>query len=283
MIMHVTLGSNDLGRSAVFYGAVMPILHHARAPILLENFLAFVPISGEGGEAAAGPFKATGRIGPFLCICRPYDGKRASPGNGFQVAWVAPTKTAVETFHAVACAHGGADAGAPGYRVRYGADYFAACIRDPDGNRLQAVFYESGRKAGPGGTIVSHVTLPVDDLEIGLAFFEPVLGCLGIGLLEDNGDRTRGYIFSRDDCDLPAACVQQPDNGKPAEYGNGQHVSFFAETSAMVDLFYETALALGARDDGRPGIRAEYTQPYYAAYIRAPSGTKIQAVCKTGR
>ena len=281
--MHMTLGSNDLEKAAVFYDAVMPILNHARAPISLDNFVAYAPISGVGSGEDTGQFDATGRIAPFLCVCRPYDGQPASQGNGFHIAWVAADKAAVEAFHTTALAHGGSDEGAPGYRPHYSADYFAAYVRDPDGNKLQAVFYEKGRKAGPGGTILSHVTLPFDDLKAGLAFYEPVFATLGLGRLRSSEDPGEDYAFSRDGADLPVAYVQRPFDGKPAAHGNGQHVSFFAETSAQVDRFFETALALGGRDDGPPGIRPDYTQPYYAAYIRDPAGTKIQAVCKTGR
>ena len=231
----------------------------------------------------ANQFGATGRNSPFLCVCRPYDGQPASPGNGFHIAWVAADKAAVEAFHTAALSHGGSDEGAPGHRPHYSADYFAAYVRDPDGNKLQAVFYEKGRKAGFGGAVLSHVTLPFDDLEAGLAFYEPVFAALGLGRRHSSETPGEDYAFSRDDADLPVAFVQRPFNGEAAAHGNGQHVSFFAETSAQVDRFFETALALGARDDGPPGVRPAYTQPYYAAYIRDPAGTKIQAVCKTGR
>lgn len=283
MMMHMTLGSNDLEKAAVFYDAVMPILNHARATIKLESFLAYAPTSGVSSGEATGQCDATGRIAPFLCVCLPYDGQPASPGNGFHIAWMAADKAAVEAFHAVALAHGGQDEGAPGYRAHYSADYFAAYVRDPDGNKLQAVLYENGRKAGPGGTILSHVTLPFDDLKAGLAFYEPVFATLGIDRHQSSETPGEDYAFSRGGVELPIAYIQRPFDGKPATHGNGQHVSFFAETSAQVDQFFETALALGARDDGPPGIRPAYNQPYYAAYIRDPSGTKIQAVCKTGR
>lgn len=281
--MHVTLGSNDLARSAVFYDAVMPILNHARAAIGLDGFIAYTPRSGVSSGEATGQVDATGRIAPFLCICRPYDDRPASFGNGFHVAWVAAEKASVKAFHAAALAYGGTDEGAPGYRVHDRSDYFAAFVRDPDGNKLQAVFYENGRNAGPGGTILSHVTLPFDDLKAGLAFYEPVFASLGIARHRSSEEPGQDYAFSRGGVDLPVAYIQQPFDGKPAAYGNGQHVSFFAQTSAQVDQFFRTALALGARDDGPPGIRLAYTQPYYAAYIRDPSGTKLQAVCKTGR
>lgn len=279
MIMHMTLGSNDLERASAFYDAVMPVLNHARAPISLDGFLAYAPISDLDSRQS----DSTGRITPFLCVCRPYDGQAASPGNGFHIAWVASDKAAVEAFHAVALAHGGADEGAPGYRAHYSADYFAAYIRDPDGNKLQAVFYENGRRAGKGGAVLSHVTLPFDDLQAGLAFYEPVFATLGLSRLRSSESPGEDYAFSRDGVDLPVAYVQRPFDGQAAAHGNGQHVSFFAETSAQVDQFFEAALSHGATDDGAPGPRPAYTQPYYAAYIRAPSGTKIQAVCKTGR
>ena len=282
MIMHMTLGSNDLERAAHFYDAVMPILNHARAPISLDNFLAYAPVSGESSGADTGQIEATGRITPFLCVCRPYDGQPASRGNGFHIAWVAADKRAVETFHATALAKGGSDEGAPGYRPHYSDDYYAAYVRDPDGNKLQAVFYEQGRKAGPGGSILSHVTLPFDNLEAGLAFYEPVFATLGISRVPGCESPGEDYAFSRGGAECPVAYVQRPFDGKAAARGNGQHVSFFAETSAQVDRFFDIALALGAQDDGPPGNRPSYTQPYYAAYVRDPAGTKIQAVCKTG-
>ncbi len=283
MIMHMTLGSNDLEKAAIFYDAVMPTLNHARAPINLDGFLAYAPISGVGSGEGMGQFDATGRIAPFLCICRPYDGRPASHGNGFHIAWVAADRAAAEAFHVAALAHGGSDEGAPGYRPHYNADYFAAYVRDPDGNKLQAVCYENGRKAGPGGTILSHITLPFDDLAAALAFYEPVFATLGISRLRSFDLPGEAYAFSRDGAELPVAYALQPFDGRPTTYGNGQHVSFFAETSAQVKRFFETAIGLGAADDGPPGIRPDYTQPYYAAYVRDPAGTKIQAVCKTGR
>ncbi|MEM1275208.1 MAG: VOC family protein [Pseudomonadota bacterium] len=282
MMMHMTLGSNDLGKAARFYDAVMPILNHARAPISLDGFLAYAPITGVSSGAATGQ-QTAGRISPFLCVCRPYDGQPANQGNGFHIAWAAADKAAVEAFHAAALAHGGTDEGAPGPRPQYSADYFAAYIRDPDGNKLQAVFYEDGRQTGPGGTILSHVTLPVDDLAAGLAFYEPVFASVGVTRHPSGETPGEDYAFSHNGADLPVVYVQRPFDGKSAAPGNGQHVSFFAATSAEVDQFYQTAIRLGARDEGPPGLRPAYTQPYYAAYIRDPWGTKIQALCKTGR
>ncbi len=51
----------------------------------------------------------------------------------------APTRAAVDAAHAAALAHGGSDEGAPGLRTAYAPDYYAAYVRDPDGNKLHFV------------------------------------------------------------------------------------------------------------------------------------------------
>jgi len=51
----------------------------------------------------------------------------------------APSRAAVRAFHAAALANGGSDDGPPGIREHYSPDYYAAFVRDPDGNRLEAV------------------------------------------------------------------------------------------------------------------------------------------------
>ena len=47
----------------------------------------------------------------------------------------------VDAFHAAALAHGGVSDGAPGLRREHGEGYYAAFIRDPDGNRIEAVTF----------------------------------------------------------------------------------------------------------------------------------------------
>jgi catechol 2,3-dioxygenase-like lactoylglutathione lyase family enzyme len=73
-----------------------------------------------------------------LWITLPFDGNPATNGNGSMPALVAPSQDAVRAFHAAALAHGGTDEGAPGLRP-YGPAFFAAYVRDPDGNKLSAV------------------------------------------------------------------------------------------------------------------------------------------------
>jgi catechol 2,3-dioxygenase-like lactoylglutathione lyase family enzyme len=62
-----------------------------------------------------------------------------APGPGFHLAFDAPTRAAVDAFHAQALRVGGRDNGAPGLRPDYGPHYYAAFLVDPDGHRIEAV------------------------------------------------------------------------------------------------------------------------------------------------
>ncbi len=60
----------------------------------------------------------------------------------------------------------------------------------------------------------------------------------------------------------------------------GLHISFQARQSSRVDAFYETALRCGGRDAGKPGMRPQYTAPFYGAFVIDLDGFKIEAVCR---
>ncbi len=131
MFTYVCLGSNDLPRSAAFYDAVLRPLGLSRCEV--------------GGEddwedwVGWGTYEDGGAREVALWICRPFDGRPATRGNGTMVAFKAPNWKAVEAFHSAALAHGGSSEGAPGLRPQYNPDFFAAYVRDPDGNKLAAV------------------------------------------------------------------------------------------------------------------------------------------------
>lgn len=124
MFSHVTLGTNDFAAATAFYDAVFATLGIGR----------FYAKDGHAGYGAP--------RGDQTWIMHPFDGKPASVGNGTHIAFLAPDRAAVRAFHAAALAHGGSDEGAPGLRPRYHADYYAAYVRDPDGNKLQAVCHK---------------------------------------------------------------------------------------------------------------------------------------------
>jgi len=63
------------------------------------------------------------------------------PTTRAHVAFVSPSRDAVDAFYASALAHGGRDNGAPGVRPQYHANYYAAYVLDPDGNNIEAVYH----------------------------------------------------------------------------------------------------------------------------------------------
>lgn len=120
--------------------------------------------------------------------------------------------------------------------------------------------------------MIHHVSFGTSDAGRAQKFYDPVLAVLGIRRLNvrdgsvDYGVGT--LLFS----------LERPADGRPATVGNGSHVAFAAEDRAMVDAFYRTALANGGSDAGAPGLRPDYDDHYYGAFVFDPDGNKIEAV-----
>jgi catechol 2,3-dioxygenase-like lactoylglutathione lyase family enzyme len=67
----------------------------------------------------------------------------ACPGNGVHVAFHVGRRELVSSFHTAGLANGGVDEGAPGTRRQYDSNYYAAFLRDPDGNKIEAVTFSA--------------------------------------------------------------------------------------------------------------------------------------------
>jgi catechol 2,3-dioxygenase-like lactoylglutathione lyase family enzyme len=128
IISHVSVGVADLDRARKFYDPVMATLGYG-------------VIMDEPGIGAA-----YGTAFPEFWINRPHDRQAATPGNGVHIAFLAPDHAAVDRFHHTALEHGGRCDGPPGERPHYTPGYYAAFVRDPDGNKLEAMLI-----APPGG------------------------------------------------------------------------------------------------------------------------------------
>ncbi|MEZ2300101.1 VOC family protein [Variovorax sp. RCC_210] len=57
------------------------------------------------------------------------------------------------------------------------------------------------------------------------------------------------------------------------------HLAFTAEHRSQVDAFHRAAIEAGGKDNGAPGLRAHYHPHYYAAFVIAPDGHNVEAVC----
>ena len=119
MFNHISIGVRDIRRTKAFYDAVLKPLGY---DCLSE------------GEGSLG----YGRDAVGLWISASSSPVPADPASGLHVCFDAPSRKAVETFHATALKSGAKDNGKPGLRTDYGPDYFAAFVIDPDGYRLEA-------------------------------------------------------------------------------------------------------------------------------------------------
>jgi catechol 2,3-dioxygenase-like lactoylglutathione lyase family enzyme len=120
LLHHVSLGVRDLALSGAFYDAALAALGYRRV---------------FSGDAAIG----YGLVDDQDWLLLNLEADPAPPGAGFHLAFSAPSRAAVDAFHANALRVGGADNGAPGLRPEYGPDYYAAFLVDPDGHRIEAV------------------------------------------------------------------------------------------------------------------------------------------------
>lgn len=118
-------------------------------------------------------------------------------------------------------------------------------------------------------SVFTHVTVGTNDLQKARAFYDEVLGKIGLKRLADLGDN--GSIWG---VDKPAFFVLKPANGQPATVGNGVTVSFSAPNRAAVAAFHEAALAHGGKDEGAVGPRS-WVPNAFAAYARDLDGNKL--------
>jgi catechol 2,3-dioxygenase-like lactoylglutathione lyase family enzyme len=121
MIDHVSVGVRDLERSVRFYEAALGALGYVKHDVR---------------PATVGFGK---RYSEFWINLRP--SMSAVPDSGHHVCLRARDTKAVDAFHAAAIAVGGLSDGAPGLRPLHGDGYYAAFVRDPDGNRIEAVTF----------------------------------------------------------------------------------------------------------------------------------------------
>ncbi|WP_449432155.1 VOC family protein [Pseudomonas putida] len=122
-------------------------------------------------------------------------------------------------------------------------------------------------------SIYTHVTVGTNDLQKARAFYDEVLGKLGLKRLADLGEN--GSIWG---VDKPSFFVLKPANGQPASVGNGVTVSFEAPNRATIDAFHAAALKAGGKDEGAAGPR-DWAENAYAAYARDLDGNKLAAYC----
>jgi catechol 2,3-dioxygenase-like lactoylglutathione lyase family enzyme len=123
MIDHISIAVRDLNKAESFYAAAL-------APLGLVKMR-------EWPDAAVG----FGKKHPEFWINKRAAMERVPDASGVHICLRAPDTAAVDAFHTAALKAGGTSDGEPGLRPHYYTGYYAAFVRDPDGNRVEAVTF----------------------------------------------------------------------------------------------------------------------------------------------
>jgi catechol 2,3-dioxygenase-like lactoylglutathione lyase family enzyme len=117
-----------------------------------------------------------------------------------------------------------------------------------------------------------HVKFGVSDFAASKAFFLKALEPIGVVVVAE-GEPTYGVELCQKGNNASLILFQTAE--KPAHL----HLAFVAENRGQVDAFHRAALEAGARDNGAPGLRPQYSGNYYAAFVIGPDGHNIEVVC----
>lgn len=124
--------------------------------------------------------------------------------------------------------------------------------------------------------MIDHVGISVGDFNTSKKFYAEALQPLGYSLmLEVTAEMTKGRG------QYAGFGETRPDFwiGTGQAGGQGTHVAFQTASRDNVDRFYNAALKAGGRDNGAPGLRPQYHENYYGAFVLDPDGNNIEAVC----
>ncbi len=127
MFSHVMVGTNDIERSRRFYDAVLGVLG---AKETMQN------------ENKTGQLRLFYRHdGGTFCVSQPINGESATFANGSTIGFRCSSPEQIQKFHDVAVSNGGTSIEEPpGLREGKLGSMFLAYVRDPDGNKLCAIF-----------------------------------------------------------------------------------------------------------------------------------------------
>lgn len=119
--------------------------------------------------------------------------------------------------------------------------------------------------------MIDHVSIGVRNVAASKRFYDAVLQPLGYQCLS-NSPESLGYGAK-----TPVLWISAAERPVPADSRSGLHFCFSASNRKSVDTFHAAGLTTGGRDNGLPGLRADYGAGYYAAFLLDPDGYRIEA------
>ena len=123
--------------------------------------------------------------------------------------------------------------------------------------------------------MIDHVSIGVRDVAKTKLFYDAALKPLGYKCLSE-GEGSLGY-----GADTVMLWISSTERPVPADMKSGLHFCLIAPTPRSVDAFHANALRSGGRDNGKPGLRADYGPGYYAAFVIDPDGYRLEAHCQS--
>jgi len=114
-----------------------------------------------------------------------------------------------------------------------------------------------------------HIGFGVTDLDASKQFFLEALEPIGVRVVMEGpygvglGQNSKPSLWFHEATDKPGPI----------------HLAFAAENREQVDAFYRAAMAAGGKDNGTPGVRSQYHEHYYGAFVISPDGHNVEVVC----
>jgi len=121
--------------------------------------------------------------------------------------------------------------------------------------------------------MINHVSIGVRSLAEARRFYDAVLEPLGYRCLSESEG---GLGYGKSSAALWLLPTKHP---VAPDQRSGLHLCLDAPSRKSVDAFHAAALAAGGRDNGAPGLRADYGPNYYAAFVIDPDGYRIEGYC----
>ena len=121
--------------------------------------------------------------------------------------------------------------------------------------------------------MINHISIGSADLAKARKFYDAALKPLGYAC-RSKDETSAGY-----GSDESRFWILKSSRPVAQNAESGLHLCFDAPTRKSVDAFYKAALAAGGKDNGKPGLRANYGANYYAAFVIDPDGHRLEAYC----
>ncbi|MDF2367316.1 VOC family protein [Sneathiella sp.] len=119
---------------------------------------------------------------------------------------------------------------------------------------------------------LDHISVAVSDIGKSGAFYDAVLGHLGMARIADR-EMTIGYGKK-----FPEFWINARPDMAPVSADTGVHIALRARSEELVLECYQAALENGGTDAGSPGARQAALTTYFGAFFKDPDGNKVEIV-----